>query len=487
MVADGRKRTGVPVECVLCGGVVPFRRGGGSLVVTTRGSASGWRGPYFVASDRALVSCLATASNDYGLNASACASACYFGFSHPSRALHCRRKRRAELSRRARGWRPRACKHVCDRIRRRSPSARRRSGFDCALGADRSSSMGALAGVEKSMVTMESVAAAAGVSTSTVSHVINGTRKVHPDTQKAVLDAIERVGYSPNHLARALAGAPTRTVGLAISALSNHYFGELVHAIEAECAKCGLMMLLADTHEDPEYEVKVVQALHERRVDGILIAPAASSEQRALGYLRERNVPTVLVDRFVGTSFDQIGVESRDAAKALVSHLIALGHRRIAFVSGTEGLSTTTERLEGYQLALQAAGIKFNPAWVRSGESKIEPAFEAVRLLLSQERRPSAIMTSNNLMTIGAMRALRAAGLSVPLDVSLVGFDDFDWADVFAPRLTVIAQPVEELGTKAVRLLARRIANPGARRQTIRLAPALRLRDSAVAVRPRAR
>jgi LacI family transcriptional regulator len=337
------------------------------------------------------------------------------------------------------------------------------------------------------MVTMEAVAAAAGVSTSTVSHVINRTRKVRPDTRRAVLDAIEKVGYSPNHLARALAGAPTRTVGLAISALSNHYFGEMVHAIEAECANCGLMMLLADTHEDPDYEVKVVQALHERRVDGILIAPAASSAQRALGYLRERSVPTVLVDRFVGTSFDQIGVESRDAAMALVSHLIALGHRRIAFVSGTAGLSTTIERLEGYQLALQAAGIRFNPDWVRSGESKIEPAFEAVRDLLSLPRRPSAIMTGNNLMTIGAMRALRAAGLSVPQDVSLVGFDDFDWADVFAPRLTVMAQPVEELGTKAVRLLARRIANPDARRQTIRLAPALRLRDSAAAVHPRAR
>ena len=337
------------------------------------------------------------------------------------------------------------------------------------------------------MVTMEAVAAAAGVSTSTVSHVINKTRKVHPDTERAVLDAIERVGYSPNHLARALAGAPTQTVGVAISALSNHYFGEMVHAIEAECANCGLMMLLADTHEDPDYEVKVVQALHERRVDGILIAPAASSTSGALAYLRERSVPTVLVDRFVGTTFDQIAVESRDAARSLVSHLVGLGHRRIAFVSGAAGLSTTTERLEGYRLALEAARIRFDPDLVRSGESKIEPAREAVRHLLSLDKRPSALMTGNNLMTIGAMRALRAAGLSVPGDVSLVGFDDFDWADVFAPRLTVMAQPVEELGARAVRLLTRRIANPSARRQSIRLAPTLRFRDSTAVAKPRSR
>jgi LacI family transcriptional regulator len=329
------------------------------------------------------------------------------------------------------------------------------------------------------MITMETVAAAAGVSTSTVSHVINKTRKVHPDTERAVLAAIDRVGYSPNHLARALAGAPTRTVGVAIAALSNHYFATVVQAIEAECAASGLMMLLADTHENSDYELKVVQALHERRVDGILIAPTADPQHRALDYLRDKGVPTVLVDRFVGATFDQVGVESRDAAQTLVSHVIGLGHRRIAFVSGAAGLSTTTERLEGYRLALEAARIKFDPALVRSGESRIEPACEAVKHLLSLDKRPTALVTGNNLMTIGSMQALRAAGLDVPKDISLVGFDDFDWAEVFSPRLTVMAQPVEELGTKAVRLLTRRIANPSARRQTVRLAPTLRIRDSA--------
>ncbi|BDT66599.1 ribose operon repressor [Comamonadaceae bacterium OS-1] len=332
---------------------------------------------------------------------------------------------------------------------------------------------------EETMVTMEVVAAAAGVSTTTVSHVINKTRKVHPDTERAVLDAIEKVGYSANHLARALAGAPTRTVGVAISALSNHYFAAVVSAIESECSKSGLMMLLADTHEDPAFELGVVKALHERRVDGILIAPTADPESRTLNYLHSKGVPTVLVDRFMGTTFDQVAVENLQSAKSLVAHLVGLGHRRIAFISGAPGLSTTDERLKGYRLALEEAGLEFQPDLVRSGGSQIAPARAAVQALLSLNPRPTAIMTGNNLMTIGAMHALRDAGLQVPADISLVGFDDFDWADVLTPRLTVIAQPVEELGARAVRLLVRRIANPTARRQSLRLAPALRLRDSA--------
>jgi LacI family transcriptional regulator len=174
-------------------------------------------------------------------------------------------------------------------------------------------------------------------------------------------------------------------------------------------------------------------------------------------------------------------VEGRHAAETLVAHIIGLGHRRIAFVAGAPGLPTTEERLEGYRLALDVAGIAFDPGLVECGESRIEPACEAVRRLLALKERPTAIMTGNNLMTIGAMGALREAGLDVPRDVSLVGFDDFDWAEVMSPRLTLMAQPVDELGRRAVRLLVRRIANPNARKQTVRLEPTMRLRESTAA------
>lgn len=331
------------------------------------------------------------------------------------------------------------------------------------------------------MTTMRAVALAAGVSMSTVSHVINKTRKVHPDTQRAVEQAIEQVGYSPNRLARALAGAPTGMVGVAISALSNRYFASVAAAIEAECAAHGLMMLLVDTHENPAYELKAVQALREHRVDGILIAPTADPEQRTLNYLREHQMPTVLVDRLLGAGFDQVAVESKQATTELVSHVIGLGHQRIGFIAGVPGLSTTEDRLQGYQSALALAGMAFDAELVRNGQSALEPARRATHDLLALARPPTAIMTGNNLMTIGALRALVEAQVRVPQDMSLVGFDDIEWADVLSPRLTVMAQPVEELGTRAVRLLLRRLAKPSARRQTIRLTPTLCLRDSAIA------
>ena len=332
------------------------------------------------------------------------------------------------------------------------------------------------------MITMQAVATAAGVSMSTVSHVINKTRKVHPDTQHAVEQAIKKVGYSPNRLARALVGAPTSTVGVAISALSNCYFASVAYAIEAACAKNGLMMMLVDTHEDPQYELKAIQALRERRVDGILIAPTADPEQRTLNYLRDHQVPAVLVDRLVGSGFDQVAVERLDATKELLSHVIGLGHRRIGFVSGVPGWSTTEDRLQGYRAALESAGIAFDAELVRNGQSACETARQATHELLVLDQRPTAIMTGNNQMTIGALRALREAQVRVPEDMSLVGFDDIEWADVLSPRLTVMAQPVEELGARAVRLLTRRLENPAARRQTIRLTPSLLMRESVIAI-----
>ncbi|PMU46747.1 LacI family transcriptional regulator, partial [Pseudomonas sp. GP01-A6] len=181
------------------------------------------------------------------------------------------------------------------------------------------------------MATMEDVARIAGVSTSTVSHVLNGTRKVSPDTVQAVQDAIRQVGYIPNTLARSLARSTTNTIGVAISALSNHYFSETVHAIETECAKHGYMMLFVDTHDDPEQELRVVTTLHHRRVDGILLAPSTGS--LALEYLQANQVPAVLVDRMMCDRFDQVGVENTLSTQVLVAHLIEHGHQRIGFIS----------------------------------------------------------------------------------------------------------------------------------------------------------
>jgi LacI family transcriptional regulator len=328
------------------------------------------------------------------------------------------------------------------------------------------------------VVTMDDVAKIAQVSTSTVSHVLNGTRKVSPATSRAVEMAVQELGYIPNTLARSLARSTTNTIGVAISALSNQYFSETVHAIETECAKHGIMMLFVDTHDDPEQELRVVKALHHRRVDGILLAPSMGQQPLALDYLQANDIPTVLVDRLVAKGFDQVGIENIKSSQALVAHLIEHGHRRIALIAGRPGFSTTDERIEGYQAALMAAGLPFDPALLVNGESNSEPARVVTRQLLALESPPTAIMAANNLMTLGAMHALRDANIAVPGQMALVGFDDFDWADFFVPRLTLIAQPVKALGARAVTLLLERIEYPERKKQTVRMAPTLRIRNS---------
>jgi LacI family transcriptional regulator len=328
------------------------------------------------------------------------------------------------------------------------------------------------------MATMEDVARVAKVSLSTVSHVVNGTRRVSDDTVAAVHQAMQAIGYVPNMLARALAGASSSTIGVAISAFTNHYFSETVRAIDAECVRHGMMMLFSDTHDEPGQQLKVVQNLHQRRVDGILLAPTDDPQQRTLEYLHANKIPSVLVDRFHTHGFDQIGVENEQSTIQLVEHLIGHGHRRIGFISGATGLSTTRERLQGYRLALQQAGLPYDPELVRNGESNLDLARRATAGLLALPQPPSAIVTANNMMTIGSVQALRDAAIDVPADMALVGFDDFDWAGYFNPRLTLMAQPLEELGAQAVQMLLERIRHPERETRTVRLSPTLQVRHS---------
>ncbi|HEY9347169.1 MAG TPA: LacI family DNA-binding transcriptional regulator, partial [Inquilinus sp.] len=271
---------------------------------------------------------------------------------------------------------------------------------------------------------MADVAREAGVSVSTVSHVLNRTRKVSPETVRAVEEAIARTSYIPNTLARSLAGATTQSIGIALSAISNHYFSEVVGGIEVEAKHHGLMIFLSDTHDDPAQELQTVQALHQRRVDGIILAASADPDRTALQYLRTHAIPTVLIDRLVAPDFDQVGVENRRSTIELVAHLASHGHRRIALVAGQPGLSTSQERLAGYKAGLKQAGLGFDPALIVIGHSALEPARQAVRGLLALDPRPDAIVAGNNLMTIGAMHALRDAALRVPEDMALAGFDD---------------------------------------------------------------
>jgi LacI family transcriptional regulator len=328
------------------------------------------------------------------------------------------------------------------------------------------------------MATIADVARKAGVSTSTVSHVVNGTRRVSPATAQAVQAIIDDLGYSPNALARSLKTASTRSVGIAISAISNPYFSDIICAIQAECARLDMEVFLSDTEDDPARELKVVTALHQRRVDGVILAPSADPKQRALRYLRAVGLPCVLVDRTPSGDFDGVAVNNREAMRRLVELVVARGHRRIGYIGGNPGFETTLERIAGFRDALSEFGHPPDDKYIVTGSATTECARAAALALTALPDPPTALVAGNNLATIGIMKALHSRGLRVPRDISVVGFDDFEWADCFEPRLTLVAQPCAEIGRRAAALLMERIADPHGARQSIRLDASIVERDS---------
>lgn len=307
------------------------------------------------------------------------------------------------------------------------------------------------------MPTMDDVARLAGVSVSTVSHVLNGTRNVNPATRQRVDAAILEIGYRRNVVARSLAAGRTHTVGLSIAALTNPYFGSLVHAVEERLSEAGYVLILGDSHDEPRSERRVTDSLLDRQVDGMILAPAAGSEFSTIPEIVRSGTPLVLIDRMLDVACDQVGPENDVSAYELTTHLLDAGHRRIAIVRGIEGISSTTERFDGYTRALADRGIELDPRLILDGRSSVEVAESRVRGLMSGPDRPTALVSMNNSMTIGSLKAVRGLGLSIPADVAFVCYDDFEWSDLFEPRLTAAAQDVQTIGRTAADLLLGRI------------------------------
>ncbi len=325
-------------------------------------------------------------------------------------------------------------------------------------------------------VTMADVAAAAGVSITTVSHVVNRTRPVGVDATRKVQDALESTGYLADPAADR-AATSSQTLGLAMSAMTNPYFAELVHALDRRAAALDYAVLLAETHDDPDTEHRAVRALLRRKVDGLIIAPSADSSA-GLDLAAQREVPVVLIDRFIAQPLDQVATENRNAAAGLVDHLIGLGHRRIGLITGPTGISTTTERVEGYRDALARAEIPYDPDLVTAGEAAEPDETAPIGRLLGLAEPPTAVATMNNQTTIATLRGLKRAGLRVPQDIALVAFDDFPWADLFEPGLTAVAQPIDAIGAQAIDLLLTRIGDPTIPPRQIRIQPTFVHRSS---------
>jgi LacI family transcriptional regulator len=326
---------------------------------------------------------------------------------------------------------------------------------------------------------MRDVARLAGVSITTVSHVVNGTRTVGAETKARVLEAIAATGYTGNALARSLVTGGTGSLGVAISVVANPYFAELIRAIEGEAAQAGFTLLLADTHDKTETEQKVIRTLRSRRVDGLVLAPSALTVSTVLPELHQLKVPVVLVDRLTGgDQVDQVGVENVQATAAMVQHLAEHGHRRIGLVSGASGLATTTERVNGYRLGLARANLPWKPSLVISGESAARAASAALHRLMELPDAPTAVIAANNSMLVGVLHAVRERGLRIGTDLALIAYDDVEWADLVDPPITTMRQPIDEIGRTAVRMLVARITTPDRAPRTVRLPPRLMHRSS---------
>jgi LacI family transcriptional regulator len=303
--------------------------------------------------------------------------------------------------------------------------------------------------------TMRDVAALASVSLKTVSRVVNQESGVSPELVRRVLDAVALLGYRHNLTASSLrrTDQKTATIGLLLDDSSNPFSSELLRAIEDVAWERGTLALAGSSDEDPDRQRELLHALVSRRVDGLIAVPA-SGNQGSL--LRERLLgrPMVLVDR-PAPEADSVTVDNRAGAARALRHLVAHGHRRVAFLGDLQSLWTATERHAGYVEGLAVEGITLDPRLVVMDVRGVDAAERAVSTLLSSAEPPTALLTGQNLITIGAIHALQRLGLQHR--VAVVGFDDFPLADLLDPRVSVVAQDPTAVGRTAAELLFGRL------------------------------
>ena len=303
-------------------------------------------------------------------------------------------------------------------------------------------------------VTLRDVAREAGVSIKTASRVVNREPQVNEATAARVAGVVERLGYRPNELARGLKGSRSRTIGLVIADVSNPFMATCAQAIEAVAREHGHALILCDSHADIGEEDAYVGLLTQRQVDGLLIVPARGHDTH-LKAEQEAGLPVVAFDRPAeGVQADTVLVKNRAGTREATEHLIWHGHERIAFVGDVRHFYTARKRLEGYKEALKAAHLK--PLHSLDAHS-IELGEEATKGFLEAPDPPTALFAANILTALGALRAIEDLELSIPEDLAVIAFDDFELAHVLRPRFTLVRQPAAELGRRAAEMLFDRL------------------------------
>ena len=335
---------------------------------------------------------------------------------------------------------------------------------------------------DQSRATIREIARAAGVSIATVSRVINGRPDVSPQTREAVLRVVREHGFSTNRNARALSGGRTGLVGVTLPILEAAYFAVIVSGTAEALYEHDMRIVLCPTLHQHEREVTLLDRLMHGTTDGaVLMLPEESNAE--LRALQETGYPFVVVDPRV--QLDQgipaVSASNASGARAVVEHLLSLGHRRIGAILGPADWMATTERLNGYRSALAAAGVLVARDLVVESDFSIESGEAAAAALLDLPERPTAIFGFNDNVAIGALRAAEARGLTVPDDLSVVGFDDSEQSGLVTPALTTVRQPLAEMGRMAVSLLLRLLDHQRVEAMNIELATRLVVRESTAA------
>ena len=300
--------------------------------------------------------------------------------------------------------------------------------------------------------TLKSIARRLGISPSTVSRTLNGqgkSNRISDATQQAVREMALELGFAPNRLARSLRLKKTATVGLVIPDVSNPFFAAIAHEVAVSAREHHYSIALCDSQEQTAVEVESLESLAHWRVEGLLVCPVGESGEHFRDWERG-GTPLVVIDRVPpGCDFPSVTSDNRGGAKDATRYLLECGHRRIACIQGIPTTSSNEERLAGYREAMAEAGVQVDEQLV-VGESFLEEAgYCGMRKLLCAKHRPTAVFAFGNLLALGAMRAVRERGLTIPSDVSLIGFDDYPYADHLAAPLTTVAQDCRALGRRA--------------------------------------
>jgi LacI family transcriptional regulator len=307
--------------------------------------------------------------------------------------------------------------------------------------------------------TLNEVAKLAGVGTTTVSRVINGSERVDPKTRIRVRKAIDRLGYMPNQAARTLRGGRTRTIGLLVPSVADPFFASCAEAVQAIARLNDSLVIVTPTQNDPHMEIENVNILMRHRVDGLIIAPANSQSPALCDVLMRLGIPVVAIDRpLLGAQISSAVAANFSGACLATKHLIEHGCRRIVCLTGESTLYTIRERMRGYRKTIEAAGL---PCIIDTSIRDYKSAEYAIESLLAAGDPPDALFTLKNSTTIFAFEALQRLKVAIPGTVALVGYDDFELAGTVRPSITVIQQPVAEIACAAAELLFQELGEAG--------------------------